>query len=46
MLNETPLTIFPGQTINLDFERFVRGNLLKIEYFPYGDQKKYIFDDF
>jgi hypothetical protein len=46
MLNETPITIFPGQTINLDFERVVRGNLLKIEYFPYGDQKKYIFDDF
>jgi hypothetical protein len=46
MLNETPITIFPGQSINLDFERFVRGNLLKIEYFPYGDQKKYIFDDF
>ncbi|WP_448378740.1 hypothetical protein [Fervidobacterium sp.] len=46
ILNETPITIFPGQTINLDFERVVRGNLLKIEYFPYGDQKKYIFDDF
>jgi len=46
MLNEIPITIFPGQTINLDFEKLVRGNLLKIEYFPYGDQKKYIFDDF
>jgi hypothetical protein len=46
MLNETPITIFPGQTINLDFGNVVKGNLLKVEYFPYGEEKKYIFDDF
>jgi len=46
VLNENPMTIFPGQTINLDFGRIVRSNLLKIEYSPYGEENKNTFDSF
>ncbi|WP_448376891.1 hypothetical protein [Fervidobacterium sp.] len=45
-INENPLIIFPGQTINLDFGKVIRSALLKIEYKAYGEEKRKILEDF
>ena len=46
ILNESPIIIFPGQTINFDFERFVQSVGFTIEYNAYRETKKFVIDKF
>jgi len=46
ILNESQLVIFPGQTMNFDFERFVQSTGFSVEYNVYKETKKFIIDKF
>ncbi|MGC8820658.1 MAG: hypothetical protein ACP5PP_06130 [Fervidobacterium sp.] len=40
-VNDSPLRIFPGQTINLELGRIVQSSNLAIEYNVYGEREKF-----
>lgn len=46
VLNESQFIIFPGQTMNFDFERFVQSTGFTVEYNAYKETKKFVIENF
>lgn len=46
VINEGQLIIFPGQTMNFDFGRFVQSIGFAVEYSAYKETKKFVIDKF